>query len=352
MSGPAFSHEPMPRRALRLTLGVSIAFVVSQLGAWPLAMLVPVFAALLLVDAESLPLPAALKVVATFVFALIGGYLVTSVLLPYPAVLVVAAALLLFSFFRFAMTSDVHLLGVVGVALGFVVVPVITSLLPQLAVIAALGFFADVLVALLCAWIAFLLIPAPVAPPDPHHHGPLDPALATALASRMTLVVVPLQVAFLLFGWTSILVLVYAALIATSLGDEASFEMGWEKVLANLVIGGIGMVVFYEMLAAVPSIPFMAVLGFAAFFFYGTRIFGGGPSAGLWVSGFIGFLILTGGALLADGVNTSMKVIDRVMQISVAGLYVFFAYRVIDLVESLFRRPDGGALSGSTPEEV
>jgi hypothetical protein len=128
--------------------------------------------------------------------------------------------------------------------------------------------------------------------------------------------------------------------------------MGWEKVMVNLVMCGIGTVFFYETLVAVPSIPFMAALGFTAFFVYGTRIFGGGPSAGIWVSGFIGFLILTGGALLADAVNTSMKVIDRVMQISVAGLYVFFAYRVIDLVESLFRRPDEGALFRSMPEEV
>ena len=77
MSGPAFSHEPMPRRALRLALGVSLGFVVSQLGAWPLAMLAPVFAALLLLDGEPLPVRAALKVVVTFLMALVGGYLVT-----------------------------------------------------------------------------------------------------------------------------------------------------------------------------------------------------------------------------------------------------------------------------------
>jgi len=75
-------------------------------------------------------------------------------------------------------------------------------------------------------------------------------------------------------------------------------------------------------------------------------------SGGLWVSGFIGFLILTGGALLTDDVNSPMKVIDRVVQISVAGLYVVFAYRVIDLVNSLIPQPPARIVSDSKPEKA
>lgn len=352
MSGPAYSHEPMPRRAQRLALGVSIAFVVSQLAGWPLAQFTPVFAVLLLTDAEPLPVRRALRLILTFIAAVVGGYLIARLLLPYPAVLVLVAGLLLYRSNVFALTSGAHVLGIVGMVLGCIVVPVMVKMLPLVAVVASLGFFLDLLVAMLTAWVAFLLIPAPLAPTDPHRHGPVDAATARVLATRMTLVVIPMLIAFLLFGWTSILVLVYSVLIAMALSDEASFAMGWDKVIANLLIGGVGMVVFYEMLVAAPSIPIMAVLAFGAFYLYGTRIFAGGASGGLWVSGFIGFLILAGGAMLTDDVNSPMKVIDRVVQISIAGLYVVFAYRVIDLVRSLIRRSQARGLSPSNPEKA
>jgi hypothetical protein len=95
------------------------------------------------------------------------------------------------------------------------------------------------------------------------------------------------------------------------------------------------MLLFYELLVMVPSLPFMIALAFIAILFYGTRIFSGKPSAAAWATGFSGFLILAGGALLADDVVAPMKIIDRVVHIGFSTLYVVFAYLVVDLVKSL-----------------
>jgi hypothetical protein len=133
--------------------------------------------------------------------------------------------------------------------------------------------------------------------------------------------------------------------ITTALSDEASAGMYWGKVAANLLlIAGAGILDFYEILIAVPILAGMAVPAFAAFFFFGTRIFSGGTSAGRCVTGITGFLIITGGALLADeghrpgGTELHRRLVRRLR------------YRVIDSVESLFPRPRPQAVSGLSAE--
>jgi len=88
---------------------------------------------------------------------------------------------------------------------------------------------------------------------------------------------------------------------------------------------------------------------FGACLFYGLRIFGGGPSAQSWSSGFLGFLILLGGALLSGDVVTPAKLIDRVIQIGLATAYVALAFGVVDVVRSAAARLRAGPpLRGAT----
>lgn len=344
MAGAAPSNESRLRRSVRLALGATLALLTGQLLAWPLAQIAPPFVAILLVEAEPLPVRQALVVLGSAITALVSGYVISLLLLPYPAVLVLAACLLMYRFFHFALTSGAHLLAIVSMMIGCILVPVTVKLLPELAVIICLGMLTNILVAIFFSWIAFLLLPAPPAPVEGHHHGGLDANQAGALAGTMTTVAAPLLAGFLMFGWTSILILVYAVLVASAASSRASAEMGWDKVVANLVMGGVGMYLFYEAMVAAPNVIVMAATGFTFVFFFGSRIFSHKPSAGLWLSGFFGFLILVGGALLADNVVPSAKAIDRVIQITIASGYVIFAYRVVELSRALItkRTTDSG----------
>ena len=331
MAGPAPSTESVPRRSIRFALGITLAFLLAQTLGWPFAFLCPVFALVLLIEAEPLPVGDVLTIMWTSVMALVTGYVLALVLLPYPAVLVIGACLLMYRFFIFILTSGAHLLSIVTMLIGLILIPVVVKLLPELAVIAGVGVLTSLVVAIIVGWTMFLLIPAPPAPFDPHHHGGVDLKDAVPLARTMTLVAAPLLIAFLLFGWTKILVLVYAILIATALSDVASVKMSHKFVTANLLIGGIGMYLFYEALVAVPNIIFMVVLAILFFVFCGSKVFSDSPSAPLWFSGTIGLLFLIGGALPSHEAIPVAKTVDRVVQIGVASLYVIFAYRILDL---------------------
>ena len=334
MAGPAPSKEPVFRRAFRLALGITLAFLLAQTIGWPFAFLCPVLTLILLVEAEPLPVRDILTILRTAIVAIVSGYMLALVLLPYPAVLLVAACLLMYRFFIFILTSGAHLLSIVTMLIGFILIPVVVKLLPELAVIAGVGIMTSLVVTILIGWTAFLFVPAPPASPDAHHHGGMELHEAVPLARTMTLVAAPLLVAFLLFGWTKILVLVYATVMATALSDVGSAKKGFKSVTANLLIGGIGMYLFYEALVAVPNIVFMIVLTVLFLFICGTRLFSDSPSAELWFSGTIGLLLLIGAALPSDKAVPVAKALDRVMQIGVASLYVILAYRIIDLFSS------------------
>ena len=331
MAGPAPSNEHVFRRVIRFALGITLAFLLAQTLGWPFAFLCPVLTLILLIEAEPIPLSDVLAILWTSLMALITGYVLALVLLPYPAVLVIGACLLMYRFFIFILTSGAHLLSIVSMLIGLILIPVVTKVLPGLAVIAGIGIMTSLVIAIIVGWTMFLLIPAPPAPADPHHHGGVDVKDAIPLARTMTLVAAPLLVAFLLFGWTKILVLVYAILLATALSDVGSAKMSHKFVTANLLIGGIGVYLFYEALVAVPNIFFMVILAIFFLVICGSRVFSDSPSAPLWFSGTIGLLFLIGGALPSDEAIPVAKTIDRVAQIGVASLYVIFAYRVIDL---------------------
>ncbi len=60
------------------------------------------------------------------------------------------------------------------------------------------------------------------------------------------------------------------------------------------------MLLVYELCVMVPSLPFMVVIAALAVFVFGLWIFEGGSTSPYWTSGLNGFLIMLGGALLAD----------------------------------------------------
>ena len=337
MSGPAPSSENPSRRALRLAVGVTLTFVVAQLIGWPLAHPAPVFTALLLQAAEPLSVRDGFATLGSILFYIVSGYLIAMFLLPYPAVMVLAVCLLLYRFFVTALTSQGNDLTFVGTLIGLVVIPVVVNMKPEAGIIASFGVLIDFTVAIFFAWVAFLLIPVPPLMPvaDHHGHGAPESAEAATIAVTMTIVFAPYLVAFIVFGWTDIVTVIYATIFAMQLSSASSATAGWQSVTANLILGGVGMLLFYELLVMVPSLPFMIALAFIVFLFYGTRIFSGMPSAAAWATGFSGFLILAGGSLLADDVVAPMKIIDRVVHIGFSTLYVVFAYLVVDLVKSL-----------------
>ncbi len=334
MAGPAPSNESSGRRTLRLAFGVALTFVVVQLIGWPMAHIAPLLAGLLLQEASPQSVRQALRILGTALSAIVGGFLTALFLLPYPAAMALVFSVVLFRLYLYVLMSGLQIMIFAGILIGTVIMPVLVQVLPEVAFIAGFGLLMDFAVAVLAAWIAFLVVPASKAPPAPVH-GTLSYTEAASIAATLTVVVAPLLISFLLFGWTDILTLVYAVIFAFGMGSAASGEMGWKIMTANLIYAGVGMLLVFELLVMVPNLPFMIVLVFTVCVIYGSWIFGAGPKAAAWASGFNGFLLLLGGALLSDDVVSAVKLFDRVILIFLATAYVVFAYQVVDLIKSL-----------------
>ena len=335
MATDSIAQENSDRRSMRLALGVSVSFLIAQAFAWPLAFSTPVFVALLLQEPNALPLRTGLQIITTALSALLIGYLLALFLYPYPAVMMLVYCAVLYRLYIYMLTAGAHLLAFVGVIIGATVIPILMGVAPDIAAIVGWGFALTYVVSLLLAWSIFLLVPAPAGVAPAPLPARLPMAAAAPIAAGLVVVIAPLMTAFLLFGWTDILVLAFALLIAAAMSAEKSAQTGGGLTLANLALAGVLVVLAYELLVIAPGLPFMVALIFGISLLYGRQIFSGKPAGGLWSTGLTGFLILLGGALMKEDVYISANLLNRVGQIFLATLYVVFAYRIVELLSAL-----------------
>ena len=336
MSDLAPSNESTHRRALRLALGVTMVFAFTQLTGWPMSHIAPFMTAILLQDSGPLPLRRGGFILAMALLSTLSGLIIALFLAQFPLVLVLVACALLFRFYMFILRAADHMLAVIAAVIGVILMPYLVLIQPEVGAIGGLGILLDFAVALTGAWVTWYLLPVSAAPPEGHAVEALSYETAASMAFNMMLVLAPLLAAYLAFGWGTILVLVYSVIFVATYDSKAGFETGLKMIIANGVYGGIGMLLVYELCVMVPSVPFMVVIAALAVFIFGLRIFDGGPTGPYWTSGLNGFLIMLGGALLADQGFTLGRMADRVWQITLATAYVSFVLAVLAMVQDKF----------------
>jgi hypothetical protein len=337
MSDLAPSNETIHRRSLRLAAGVALVFTFTQLTGWPMSHIAPFMAGLLLQDSGPMPLQRGWFIFKMAALSTFCGLVIALFLANFPLVMVLVACALLFRFYIFILRSGEHMLAVIAGIVGVILMPYLVLIAPEVGAIGGFGILLDFAVAMTGTWITWYLLPVSAAPPESHGHGePLPYEAAASMAFNMTVVIAPLLVGFLAFGWGSILVLVFSVVFVATYDGKAGFETGLKMVIANGAYGGIGMLVIYELCVMVPSMPFMVVLVALGVFIFGLRIFEAGPTSAYWTSGLNGFLIMLGGALLADQGFTLGKMADRVWQIALATAYVSFVLAVLAMFRDKF----------------
>jgi MFS family permease len=334
----ATKEETKTRRGQRLAFGVTLAFALAQIFAWPLAYVAPIFTTILLLEPQPLTVR---KAFVTFGWALTGlaiGLGVGLTVAPYPGLTVIIFSVFIYWFFYLAMTSGAHLIAVVGALIGTLLMPILSQTFPELPLTAFWGLATNIVIAILCSWVLFLFLPAPEIPSQKSskkEEKSLEDIHSSALMT--TIVIAPLLIAFLVFGWSKILVVIYAALFATTLGAEGGSQAGMKSVAANLFYGAPFAIITYELIVMAPGLGFTLLLVLATCLIFAERIFSDSPKAALWKSGLIGFLLLLGGSLGALAPDTGDKAFDRVLQIAMACAYVIAAYSLIDIVRDIWQ---------------
>lgn len=322
------SYEAGNRRALRAALGVTASFMITQIWPWPLSFVATALTFLLLQDARPMPVLKGAGVVlaslAVLGLSLFAGFWLSA----YPAVMVLTLGLGLWLMFRFLLRSGAPKLLMVALLLGATLIPVLTKLLTELGLIFVLYVGFDFVLAWIVAQFAFVLIPPPSRTP------PQAPAEAMrdndAVAADLALVVGLMLAVFLFSGRTDALTLVYTALFALSLSQAGAAEMGLSYLRANFVYGGLATLIVFEALTVVTFLPFAAALFCLAIYVFARNVFSHKANAAQWSSGAFGFIILLSMLLASDTVSSSGKILDRLLNIGKAALFVTLAFAVLD----------------------
>jgi hypothetical protein len=332
MSGIKPSSETPARQALRLGLGVVITFALAQLFKWPTAHLAPAFVVVLLQEPVPLSLRQGWRVFRTSVFFVLLGAIVTLVLSPWPPLLVLAAGFLFYRMFIFMIQAGATVLEIVSAMVGFTIIPVLVNVLPELGFLAVWYFLLGYAVAILTAWFAWMCVPLLSEPPHAHHDEFLSEEVVSSMALNLALVMTLLMGLFLMFGWTQILVLVYAIIFATTYDARGGGQMGVKYVIANVIYGGVAMILTYELIVMAPSFLLMVPVVFLVACIFGVGTFRGGSTADFWNSGTFGFLIVLGDLLMKDGGYSIGALSGRVWQMILATAYITLAFSIIEMI--------------------
>lgn len=341
------SNEPLHRRALRLSLGVALVFALTQLTGWPMSHIAPLLAGMVLQDSGPMSLQRGWSIFRMALVSILCGLVIALFLAHYPLVMIAVVSALLFRGYVFIMRSADHILAVIACLAGVLLMPYLVLIAPEVGATGGFGVLLSFAVAIIGAWITWYLMPMSEAPPPSHGHGePPSEEQAKSMALDLVWVMAPLLAAFLAFGFSTVLVLIYSVIFAASYDSKAGFETGLKMFVANAVYGGLGMLLVYELCVMVPWGPFMILAVALAVFIFGLRIFEPGPTSPYWTTGLNGFLIMLGSALNAETGFTLAVMADRVWQICLATAYVSFVLAVLALFRDRFGRPVGAEDAG------
>ncbi len=316
----------------RFAVVVTAIFLAGQLGGWPLPYLSCVFAGMFALAPRPLPIAVMLRLLATITLIVAAGCASAILLAPYPFVLLVVLALVLVRIFKLAAGGG-SLLVVLFALLASLLLPILALRSPNAAVDIAWSLVLNTAVALFVSGLGFLLIPPASAPASPEAKA--SAADPDAHALRTTLVVYPLVLAFLAFGWTSALILIMVAMIAQQQSSAAGLKAGSGLLAANL-LGGVVAYLAYEVLVAAPSIVLMVVLVALVTSSAGALMARRNALAPLAPSAANAFIILLGGALAPFGDDVDVKLEARLVQLAMAVSYAVVAFRLLEV----WRRPD------------
>ena len=328
-------------RVLRLALGTGLALWFSQVVAWPLSFIAPIFVTVFL----GLPIPplkikAAVGIVVVFLVTLSAGTLLLPELTYRPAVGIILLVLALFWSFYYTAKGGSALVGTfatVGIALsaaiGSVSIDLALGLIPWIVIGAAVG--------IVFVWIGHALLPdsmasaTPPAPAGKPETAEPDLLLARWSAFRSLCIVFPVALWFLLSPNSAsyLAVMIKVASMGQQATNEDTRKAG-KSLLMSTFIGGVGATIAWQLLSVMPTLSLYTVVVTLAGLFIGARIFKGdglAPDGPTWSYAYLTMLVILAPAVMdTSGADAGAKFNDRIIMFVLATLYAFMAVNIVD----------------------
>ena len=329
------------RRALRLAFGTAVGFAVANALSWPASLLTPIMFIQLSVGLRACPTLGSAAAVIAAVAACVGiGWLVTTVV-GIPSLCVLLIAMLLF--IAFYVQAGRGGLAPFVLMVAVCVLPVLALQAPEAATVVAAELIRASIAAFFLVWATWAAFPDPrmaTTPPSPRAAASVASSRARARVALVnTAVLMPVEIAFLLFDLTNAMVALITTIAivrtqthAVRLGMVGGLLQG--NVLAGLAAFGAG-----SLIMAWPSLPmlFFSVLLVALLF--ADRLTVAEPDRSpTYVVGLTSSIALLDGSLSAFSEGAGEGVYQRLVYVAAAIAYILGA---LALTEGLRpKRPD------------
>jgi hypothetical protein len=327
--------ESVVHGAVRYAAAITAAFVACEALQWTPTGLGGVFASVLLAN---LPVRPPLKVIVVLMLVMSlsawAVYVLSSALRETPFILFGAVSLCMFLAFH-ALAGGQGGLQYMLLVISLTIIPVVELIAPTAGSHVAEALPRALAVGALMVTIAWVVWPIP-APRQPMPVTPPSevPPLTRAVIS--TAVVLPVMLAYLLFGWADIMpVLIATVLIVLTFDPAGSRTEAWGRVIANFA-GGLMGFLLHAVLMTTPSLAFLALLLFLVLLGVSRHVYRGGMEGRIAMVGCNGMLIILSSAIASGPSSLSLWLV-RLFQFALAGA---FAVGMMELLwHRVVRRP-------------
>lgn len=321
-------------RILRLTVGTTTAVAVSYGVAWPLYFIAPIFAAIFMTIPVWIGWKMAVQLLLRLTFSLLLGLIISEFFLDFPLLCVPLYGLFFF-YIYYNDTPSAPPMATLFMTLGITMVPIMGLSGAGVSHLIAIGLLFNMAAGLFFAWLFHAVVPDSFAEQSGHAppgkkpaHPPVSSQDERArLALVSTLVALAAVVLFFSLNLAPhALAMIYICFMAGA--PRASLQATKANTLATC-IGGVAIILAFNLLVAVPTYIFMLALVLLFSLFFSRKIFEGGPYAAAFNSGFTTFLVLLGSSTGVDE-TASVNFYLRIAQVLFAGLFTIIALMVVE----------------------
>ncbi len=321
---------------VRLSVGLTTSVAVAYGSAWALSFLTPIFTFLFLAMPRWIGAKMALQLVFRLAYSLFIGMLIAEFFLLYPLLCIPLYALIFFIIY-YNDTPTAPPLSTLFMTLAVTMVPIMSFSGVMVSHMIALFLLINMSAGLFFAWAFHTLIPNDLATLVPEQKKPAQPMVPTPpqgqervrLALTSTIVALTAVILFFALNLAQYaLAMIYICFMAGTPTTNASVIVMKANATATC-IGGIAVIIAYNLLVAVPTYPFLIVLTLLFSLFFSSVIFGGTRHAAAFSSGLSTFLVLLGSSTGVDqsaGANFYL----RIAQVLFAGIFTLGALIVVE----------------------
>jgi len=312
---------------LRLAFGVWAAIAVAYGIAWQLSFIAPLFATIFLLFPVWIGWKMALQLIWRLSFSLLLGLLIAELLLNFPVICILVYGLLFF-FIYYNDTPQAPPFSAMFMTIGITIVPIMGLAGVGLPQFIALALLVNLVIGLLFAWIFHTIMPNSIAkqlPQAPAAKKPAPPTLPPRqerILQALTSTIVALTAVIIFFSLDLVAYAFAMIQICFMVGAptaNASARALKDTALA-CCIGGLAIIVVFNLLVAVPTYAFLLLLTLLVTLFFSKQMFAGTAMSKTYISGLTTFLVLLGTSTMVEKV-ASINFYLRIAQILFAGLF-------------------------------